>query len=181
MFGLDFLLHWATRELKTGHCSAATAVWLMRELVQDTLWLLQIGTVETWQQKCYELHTHFIFQPPQHQNHRQNIPPWEGCCPGALHILSALQPAKCYFWAPGIVANIQRPCWLHYADLTNVCHRLKSQMKHVWSIVILENIIYIQMHRKFKGHEKCWRSGCLQLEALALESLVTNWFWEGSR
>lgn len=99
---LDFSLNWATSELTTGPCSALAAVWVMAERVQDAL----SGAATDWHsgnlaaELLRPAHTHLIFQPPQHQNHRQNIPPREGCCPCALHILSALQPAKCPFRAP---------------------------------------------------------------------------------
>lgn len=124
----------------------------------------------------------FHFSAPSTPKPQAEHPTMGGLLPRCPpHLVGAATCQMLFLNARNIVANIQRPCWLHSADLTNVCHRLKSQIKRVWSIVILENIVYIQMHRKFKEHEKCWSSGCLQLEVLALKSLVTNWFWEGSR
>lgn len=112
MGGLDFSLNWATSELMAGPCSAVAAVWLMAERVQDALSVAATdwhsGNLAA--KVLRPAHTHLIFQPPQHQNHRQNIPPWEGCCPCALHILSALQPAKCHFRVPETEGRAHGDC-----------------------------------------------------------------------
>lgn len=182
MGSLHFLLHWATRELKTGLCSAATAVWLMPELVQDTLWLLQIGTAETWQQKCSELHTHISFFSPlntkttgrtSHHGRAVAQVPSTSC-------------RRCNL--PNVIFERQKHSGEHTETLLAALRRFNKCMsqteesnqacvKHCYSW----KQRFHPMHRKFKGHEKCWSSGCLQLEVLALESLVRNWFWEGSR
>lgn len=88
--------------------SAIAGVWLMAERVQDAPWLLQIGTAETWQQKCSKLHTrgtytyrtytHFFFLFfPLNTEPQAEHPRMGGCRLHTLHILSVLEPAKCHF------------------------------------------------------------------------------------
>lgn len=113
--------------------SAVAAVWLMAERVQDALWLLQIGTAETWQQKCSELHTHISFFSPLNTKPQAEHPTMGGLLPTCpSHLVGAATCQMSFPSARNVAASIQRLLELNfschvgsvYIDLAKECNRL---------------------------------------------------------
>lgn len=98
--------------------SAVAAVWLMAERVQDALWLLQIGTAETWQQKCSELHTHISFFSPLNTKPQAEHPTMGGLLPTCpSHLVGAATCQMSFPSARNVAASIQRLLELNFS-----CH-----------------------------------------------------------
>lgn len=125
-------------ELRVGPrlaCSAVAAVWLMAERVQDALWLLQIGTAETWQQKCSELHTHISFFSPLNTKPQAEHPTMGGLLPTCpSYLVGAATCQMSFASARNVAASTQRSLELNFSclvgsvdiDLATECNRLKS-------------------------------------------------------
>lgn len=126
-------------ELRAGPrlaCSAVAAVWLMAERVQDALWLLQIGTAETWQQKCSELHTHISFLSPLNTKPQAEHPTMGGLLPTCpSHLVGAATCQMSFPSTRNVAASIQRLLELNFScHVDSVCIDLAKERNRVKSI-----------------------------------------------